>query len=543
MSDLLISEQEFLEYYPGRERLWELLNTKPKSEGEFIEKYLPSKLWRLNNLYYITNKIGEVVPFKMKRAQFIVYSYILKHPRILILKSRQQGISTLWLISFFDDSIFISNLNCGLMAQGKDEAATLLERCKFTWTHFNEDVKNFLERKLVRDNTSELTFNNHSTLFIRTSFRSATLHRLHISELAKIANKTPLKAKETRTGTLQTLAPGNAGVIESTAEGANMFQKMWKAAVLQMDISKGVLAAKDFLPVFLSWLDDPDCVEFEPQYINQEAEEYFNKLKKVHGIELRDEQKWFWVAQERELEGDIYQEYPATPEEAFSAAKDGTYWARRYITMVLNKDHKKKGLYDKNLPVYVAVDFGRNDYFVLIFFQFYQEYNGEYTIRIIHDYHNNYEDLEIYCTYLKDWVKEDASREIKVVALPHDGSVVELTAKGRTRQEIMGDYGIKNTILLDKMDEANSRDAVRYEMPYIWIDESCDYIEKCFLYYTKKWNDTLEIWSTEAMRNEWKHGADAIRYMIQFVQESLKKSSDFDEYKRHAGHRRGNVDI
>jgi hypothetical protein len=527
VNKLKLTEAEFLRLFPNRELQWELLNTQPRSEGEFITKYLPSKIWRLNNLYYITDKFGDRVRFNMNRAQFTVYSYLLQHPRLLILKSRQQGISTFWLVSFFDDSIFRSYLNCGLMAQGTDEASKLLERTKFLWDNFDPHVLEFLGRKLAKDNTKEIGFNNHSSLFIRTSFRSATLHRLHISELAKIANKHPERAKETKTGTLQALAPGNIGVIESTAEGANMFKTMWTTAVNQM--AAGKLAAKDFLPLFLPWLDDPDCVEAEDQILTIEAKDYFAKIEKTTGRILTPQQRNFWVAQSRELEGDIYQEYPATPEDAFSASKDGTYWSRLYIQHVLLREQKRPNLYDRNLPVYCVMDLGRNDFFVLLFFQFFEESSGKYTIRIIKDYHNNYEDLEHYADYIKEYVRQDESVDLREIGLPHDGVVVELTARGRTRQEILADYGVKNTVILDKAGETDSIDNVRFEMPHIWIDSQCGYIENCFLYYTKKWNDLLNIWMSEPVRNEWKHGADAVRYMVQYVQTFLKTSSHEDE--------------
>jgi hypothetical protein len=175
------------------------------------------------------------------------------------------------------------------------------------------------------------------------------------------------------------------------------------------------------------------------------------------------------------------------------------------------------------------MDLGRNDFFVLLFFQFFEESSGKYTIRIIKDYHNNYEDLEHYADYIKEYVRQDESVDLREIGLPHDGVVVELTARGRTRQEILADYGVKNTVILDKAGETDSIDNVRFEMPHIWIDSQCGYIENCFLYYTKKWNDLLNIWMSEPVRNEWKHGADAVRYMVQYVQTFLKTSSHEDE--------------
>lgn len=520
MTDISITKEEFFNLFPDKmaERVWFLLTTTPRDADDLIKNYLPSKLWRLNNLYKIIDKHGNPATFKMNRAQFVVYSKVYLHHRIIILKSRQQGISTLWLISFMDDALFLSNLNCGLMAQGKDEARTLLERVKYTWDNLNPAVKMFLARKLTKDNSSEFSFNNGSTLFIRTSFRSATLHRLHISELGKIANKSPEKAKETNTGTLQALAPPNIGVIESTAEGNNMFKQKWDRA--EQQLAAGRLAGKDFYPVFLSWLFDPDCVEFEDQLESADQRDYFARMEKETGLTITKHQRNFWIAQERELEGDIYQEYPATPREAFAAAKDGTYWARMYIERVLQLDHKVEDLYDPHLKVYGVLDFGRRDYFVLTFFQFFQESSDEYTIRIIHEYYNSGEDLEHYADYITNIV-EERDWDFEEFALPHDAMVVELSAKGMTRQDKLAEYGVDKTIVLDKEDVATGIQLVRAEMKHIWIDARCTYLEDCFLKYTKVWDNDLGVWKQEPKHDEYSHGADTIRYMIKYVVEYL----------------------
>ena len=509
-----ITEKEWNEWFPGKERIWELLNSTPKSEADLVKNYLPSKLWRLNNLYYIIDKYGEPCLFKMNRAQFYVYSHIFKHPRLIILKSRQQGISTLFLVSYSDDSIFYSNFNCGLMAQDKDAAALLLERTKFLWDHFDDEVKQFIGRKLIKDNTSELTFNNNSSLFIRTSFRSATLHRLHISELGKIANKYPERARETKTGTLQALAPGNIGAIESTAEGSNMFKTMWDAAVAHS--STHSLAAKDFCPVFLAWLDDPDCVEYEAQDIDQAAADYFKKLQQDTGRILLPEQKNFWVVQERELEGDIHQEYPATPLEAFAAAKDGTYWAKRYLEMVIRRDQKKHNLYDRNLDVYCVMDLGRNDYMVLTFFQVFQN-----SIRVVFEYYNQGEGLQHYAIKLKEF-KEEFGWTIREIGLPWDAVVVDLSEEqSRTRQEILASYGVTNTIVLEKQGVQSGVELVREAMPYLWFDFKCTYLDSCMINYSKEWNKVLEIWRNEPKKSDYNHGADTIRYMVQYCHAHL----------------------
>ena len=496
------------EIYADHPELLELLTTKPTSKEELIGHYLPSKLWRMNNLYMIIDKAGDRIPFVMNFAQHRVYAASIEHPRLIILKSRQQGISTFWLLSFLDDTIFYSNFNCGLMAQGKDEAATLLIRLKFAWHNLDDWVKALLGVRVVKDNSQEFTLSNNSTMFIRTSFRSATLQRLHISELGKIANKYPERAKETKTGTLQALAPGNTGVIESTAEGHNMFKHMWDQAVRQHAADR--LAAKDFRPIFLSWLDDPDCVEFEHQHPDDEALAYFLSLENELDIKLTQEQRNFWVAQERELEGDIHQEYPATAEEAFRAAMDGTYWAKRYIECVVRRNHRAPDSYDQNLSVYIAIDVGRSDYFVMCFFQVWRN-----QIRIIHEYYNNGEWLGHYVNYAKEVIAEKGYF-IEKWFLPHDMNVTDITEReAKTRQDILYDLGVTNTVLLEKIAVRESIEHVREAMPYIWIDVECIYLEQCFLNYTKDWNPLLEIWRDQPKRNEFAHGADAIRYTVQ----------------------------
>ena len=95
--------------------------------------------------------------------------------------------------------------------------------------------------------------------------------------------------------------------------------------------------------------------------------------------------------QRRELAGDVFQEYPATPEEAFTASRDGTYWNNMFKEHIVAKKRIRSGLYDPNLPVDVYIDIGVEDYGVLVFKQWYR---GEY--RIIDEYWNQGYDMAHY---------------------------------------------------------------------------------------------------------------------------------------------------
>lgn len=536
---LRINEADFNLLYPDLEGHYDFFNNPAPagiSKAEFERVYLKSKLWRLNNIYTVIDKDGKPVTFRMNYAQHKVYAKTRQHPRVIILKSRQQGISTLWLVSYFDDSIFGKYLNIGLMAQGADEAATLLERAKFLWDELSADIKDFINIRLVADNTKKFAFSNECTIFIRTSFRSTTLQRLHISEFGKIANANPKRAKETKTGTLQALGKGNTGIIESTAEGRNEFKFMWDAAMLV--VHSGQLAPKDFYPVFLSWLDDPDCTLDVLQSVDSEAEEYFTTLEKLLGITIRVEQKNFWVSQRRELGGDIFQEYPATPEEAFTAARDGSFYSRIFNESCVRKGKVVAGIYDPNLDVEVYLDLGVDDYFVVGFTQFWR---GEW--RIIDEYWNNGYGLEHYVDII-----EARGYRVTNYNCPHDMAVRELGSKGtgglaKSREDILRDYfrqeGINARItVLAKTGIEAGIEATRKMIPNMRIDPKCEYIIDCLNNYSKEWDDKLQVWKKTPLHNEFSHGADILRQIAvnSYEVDSASKYEQPRRQHKYSGH-------
>lgn len=511
-----LTEEQFNELYPDLEGHYSFFRDPPPpgiSKQQFEQTYLRSKLWRLNNIYTITDKAGKAVRFVMNYGQHKVYAASRKHPRVIILKSRQQGISTLWLVSFFDDAIFQPLYNIGLMAQGEDEAKVLLERTKFLWEQLSPDIKALLNVNTTKDNTKEFTLTNRSTIFIRVSFRSTTLQRLHISEFGKIANAKPRRAKETKTGTLQALARGNTGIIESTAEGQNMFKYMWDDAVLAL--ASGNMSDKDFYPVFLSWLDDPDCLEPVDQVIDESAAKYFEELEAETGRWLTKQQKNFWIVQRRELGSELFQEYPATPAEAFQGSRDGTYYNQIYLRQIVAKKRVVSGLYDPNLPTVAFFDLGVDDYFVVGLAQYYN-----HELRIIAEYWNNGYDLEHYILEA-----EKLSMGITTYVFPHDINVRELgrsNSAGRaiTRKQIVQEtfakHGLQRRIVVGaKSTIADGIESTKAMLRSTWIDPRCTYITSCIQNYSKTYDEKTMQFTTTPKHDEYSHGADMLRVMSQ----------------------------
>jgi hypothetical protein len=501
-----ISREQFREIYAGLDILndEDTFFTEPESDTDAAQNYLPSKLWRLNNIYTIVDKYGKRVTFCMNASQHKVYAAAMRHPRILILKSRQQGISTLWLVSYFDDAVTLNDLNIGLMAQDGDAAATLLERTKILWDTLSPIVKQLFNVRIKKDNTKEFSFTTGSQVIIRTSFRSATLQRLHVSEMGKIANKTPEKAKETKTGTLQALAQGMTGVIESTAEGENLFKDMWDTAIAYQD----ELTPKDFFPVFLSWLDDPDCRIEKDQRIDDKTAKYFAELEKELNVKLTQQQKNFWIVQRRELGDRVYQEYPSTPLEAFMATKEGTYYARAYMENIVKgkREHAVGTLYDKNLEVQFAFDLGMNDTMSGGAAQWYEGF-----CRIIDEVFDSGQDIKYYVEWMESrpWFPN-----LTTLILPHDAEVKELTS-GLTREErfreLLPDH--VDIIVLPKVAVQDGIEMVRQLLEVTWIDKGCEYIKKCLLGYHKEWDEKRDKFRNKPEHDEYSNGADMVRYL------------------------------
>ncbi len=522
MWTLRISEEQFDKIYAGIDIDKERFRIPIEGIGgiEHFKYMSASKLWRLNNWYTIIDKDGNKIPFKMNLAQHKAFARQLKHPRSIILKSRQRGISTFFLIDYFDDAITIPNITVGMQSYGLEESTALLEKLTVAWDSLNDAIKNqILDIRLIKNNTKAMSFSNGSQVKVATSFRGNTLHRLHVSELGKIANKDPKKAKELKTGTLQAIKAGNPVAIESTAEGQhNAFHEWWYTAV---DLV-GLRSLKDFDPVFLSWVDDDDCQLYVVQIETDEdtaellkIEQEWAEYADIEDFRLTDEQRWWFVASRRELGDEFYQEYPHTPEAAFAAIKDGSYYAKlwREEGHVYGADGKQTGgrkkLYDPKLPVHTAWDLGVNDVMVIVFFQVLDR-----EIRIVDEYHNSGEGLEHYVRVLQKRRKVLGYNWGKTV-LPHDGNVFEMGAS-MTRKARLRELGLRGIVVLRRTKSVNTDiEQVRKAIPHMWIEPTtCSYIIKMMGRYSKKWDDILGTFKDKPLHDEWSNPADAVRYAV-----------------------------
>ncbi|MDO1708904.1 terminase, partial [Proteus mirabilis] len=138
---------------------------------------LRDKLWRLNHLYWITNKEGKPVRFKMTPEQLEYFEGM--HTRNIILKARQLGFTTEVCIIQLDAALFEA-AKCALIAHTLNDAKRLFrEKIKYAYDKLPDEIK--AANPASNDAAGELVFSKGGSLYISTSFRGGTLRYLHVS--------------------------------------------------------------------------------------------------------------------------------------------------------------------------------------------------------------------------------------------------------------------------------------------------------------------------------------------------------------------------
>lgn len=278
-----------------------------------IKRILTDKLYRLNTIYYIRNKDGRIVQFKMNEAQLNFYNN--RHNRNIQLKARQLGFSTLAVIDALDDCLLNDFFEAGIIAYSLDDAEKLMKKAKLAFAMLPSWLRKY--RMPETDKASEMRFPNGSVFSVDTSFRGGTLSRLHVSELAKIAKKNPEKAKEIITGAFEAVPLNGIIDVESTAEG--MTGEYYQLCQEAMPKDPASLTELEFKFHFDPWWKNPEY-KISADIGSKDFNEYFTYLETDHGITLSKDQKSWYVLKAGTLKDEMHQEYPSYPEEAFMAS-------------------------------------------------------------------------------------------------------------------------------------------------------------------------------------------------------------------------------
>jgi hypothetical protein len=300
-----------------------LRNDAMKNYNKFAELYIR-----------ITNKKGQAVQLKQNYVQRTIQAKIeeLKSksipPRLIVLKSRQMGVSTDIQGRMIYETTTKENRNGYIVSHEVPSTSTIFAKAKYMYDNLPDGVKPLQKAS----NATELIFDKpihydgklnglHSKIEIKTAGkagigRSETRHYVHLSEYAFWEGSDENAPDKQLSGILQSVPddPDTWVIIESTAKGFNNFKELW---------DKAVSGEIGFIPMFFPWfVHEEYTIPLEPgeertfiQTMSDYEKYLYNELK----LPL-DRIKWWRDTKKNKCNNDINQmkqENPTTPEEAF----------------------------------------------------------------------------------------------------------------------------------------------------------------------------------------------------------------------------------
>ena len=276
---------------------------------------------------YIRTKRAQIVPLKLNRAQERLLEALQRQDeagrpmRVIVLKARQLGFSTLAEALIFARTANTPNVNSLIVAHREDSSANLFKMSKLFFERLTEErrpmAKNSNARELVFENPERDPSKKAADPGLMSRIRcntaggdgigrSDTLMNVHASEFAFWRGD---KAA-TWVGIMQAVPAvrGSMVIVESTANGFDEFHRLWEAAVA---------GESDFEPLFFPWFSNPEYRMRATPDTRWTAEE--ETLRAQYALD--DEQlTWRRWCLKNNCGGDerlFRQEYPSCPDEAF----------------------------------------------------------------------------------------------------------------------------------------------------------------------------------------------------------------------------------
>lgn len=275
----------------------------------------------------IRDKRNRLAPLRLKPAQQRLYEAVKreheagKPVRLLILKARQLGFSTLVEAMMYQDSATRRMVRTMIVAHRDDSTANLFRMNKLFYDASPQAVKPMRKannaRELLFENPARDAAEKARDPGLMSSIRcvtagaggigrSETLTNLHASEFAFW----PGDPEKTLLGLMQAIPddPDTMAVIESTPNGYNYFKTLWDGA------QRG---ENGWTPFFSPWYEEPEYRRPVPP-----GTELTDEERELAAAYRLDEEQMMWrrwcirvnCGGNEEL---FRQEYPTCAEEAF----------------------------------------------------------------------------------------------------------------------------------------------------------------------------------------------------------------------------------
>lgn len=362
---------------------------RPRTLAE-LKQCLENPWWLLNNLMSIKPKAGGVVKFRPNAVQRAIYkSYWWLNN---ILKSRQHGVSTFWVLFFLVRLLNERDKVAGVIDITENDAKKKLGMAKTSYENLDNPLVHDEEwemtgpdgkvmmvamwqiGKQLKDAVKmtkgreapfpqEIVFSNGSSFYAGVSFRGGTLQYGLFTEFGKISVKDPTKAAEIVEGAENAMHEGSIGVFETTMEGGQSglaYERCVTAMKNPRDNDQLTRLDQKFM--FFGWFLDPaNCLNDGQAALILDRLEGTSKVEtrsgpwewhsyfyggysitgqKLEGIVERLKQEGqhlskgqiAWYINKRISQGwAMLKEHPTFPEEAFQAPIQGAIYAEAIL--------------------------------------------------------------------------------------------------------------------------------------------------------------------------------------------------------------------
>ncbi|RWR10446.1 hypothetical protein D2T33_12340 [Sinirhodobacter populi] len=207
----------------------------------------------------------------------------------------------LWL----DHALFVPDQRVGIIAHKLEDAETIFrDKVRFAYDNLPEALRDRMPLKKAMESLLIFAHNN-SSIRVSTSMRTGTIHRLHVSEMGKIAAEFPKKAIELTTGSFPAVPTGHGIiVIESTAEGkAGEFYAIANKAEQQQKERRATgrpIGVNEFQFHFFPWWRDPTyrLPPDQARHVRISAKEhaYFDTVEGVMDCDIDIGQRAWYIS-------------------------------------------------------------------------------------------------------------------------------------------------------------------------------------------------------------------------------------------------------
>jgi hypothetical protein len=293
----------------------------------------------------IRTKDSKLVPFVFNEPQEFIHAKLEEQlrrtgkVRALVLKGRQQGVSTYTGGRFYNKASMRKNVNVFIMAHAQDSSDALFAIVDRYHQH------NPMAPHTGTSNVKELVFDKLASSYIvgtagqKAGGRGRTITLYHGSEVAFWNN-----ASEHFAASIQAVpdAPGTEIILESTANGpTGEFYERWQDATA---------GRSDYIAIFVPWFwskeyQRPDLVteDFELSSASEEGELSEVEYAEAYGLSLA---QMAWRRNKiRELRSErlFKQEYPANPQEAFQSSQTESFIPSAAVLRARKRENNPAG--------------------------------------------------------------------------------------------------------------------------------------------------------------------------------------------------------